>query len=104
MQETGLICFYQVSITQDSSFQQKYQANFFGLPFLCMCGFIESECSFLGIVNTPGVAEAVLQTPLSLIKSASQSVSQRFVLCGNIFKTPSIPKRKGYRAETLRAG
>ena len=38
------------------------------------------------LINRPGVAGAVLQTPSSL--------SKRFMVCGNIFKALSIPNRK----------
>ena len=42
------------------------------------------------LINRPGVAGAVLQTPLLLTDWLIQSA----ILCENIFKSPSLPNRK----------
>ena len=44
------------------------------------------------------VAGPAIQTPLSRINSLFESV----ILCGNIFKTPSLPYQKHYGAKILR--
>ena len=54
---------------------------------LCM---IQTRDIHSGIFNRPGVAWAVLQSPLSFNNSLTQSV----ILCENIFKTPFLPSRE----------
>ena len=50
------------------------------------------------LINRPGVAGAVLQSPPSFIKSVTHSL----MVCGNIFKVLSIPSHKSWGAEILR--
>ena len=52
------------------------------------------------ILNTPSVAGAFTQTPLSLADSIIDSMSERS-FCGNIFKTLSLPNRKSWEDEIL---
>ena len=53
---------------------------------------------FIEVINRPGVAGAVLQTPLLLIDLLINSL----ILCGNIFKTLSFPNGKSKGADILR--
>ena len=57
-----------------------------------------NERATLLIFNRPGVAGAVLQTPLYLIKYYIQLI----IICENIFKTLYIPNCKSQGAEMLR--
>ena len=65
------------------------------------CDFCRKKTSlwyFLSVVfsvfNRPGVAGAVLQSPPWLINALSL-----VMVCGNIFKVPSIPNHKSWGAE-----
>ena len=58
----------------------------------CVCVFVPNP---LKLVNRPGVARAVLQSPLLLFLNW-------LILLFRVFKTRSIPERKSSGAETLR--
>ena len=70
---------YKVKITE-------FKGSFYLKSFLSH--FYLGLVSYL--INRPGVAGAVLQTPPLLIDRLIRSL----ILCENIFKTPSVPNRE----------
>ena len=57
------------------------------LPLIKRANFLSQLKISSQTINRPGVAGAVLQTPLLLMKHLTDSV----ILCGNIFKTLFLP-------------
>ena len=69
---------------------KKFWFGFCAHIFDFLGGFISQNYDGRIIFKRPGEAGAVLQTPLLLINSFIHWV----LLCGNIFKTLSLPNRK----------
>ena len=93
---TGIFCMYDKNLYAEkvsNRFIDKFFLAIFPWPKTCSvhCGGPSTAnivCN-QGLINRPGVAGAVLQIPLSLINSVSESV----FLFLQIFKTSLLPNR-----------